>query len=116
MTPKRKEAPDPGGRFLEVLGLAARARQLRFGIDAVGRAIRGGEAAAVLLADDAPDYVRRRVAGLLESRSLPFARVAIDGDRLGRAVGRERVVAVAITDGSLGQRIMELAGEVRISG
>lgn len=89
---------------------------MRFGVDAVGKAIRGGDASAVVLAEDAPEYVRRRIAGLLESHPLPATRVAVDGDRLGRAVGRERVVVLAITDGSLGRRIMELAGEVRASG
>lgn len=89
---------------------------MRFGVDAVGKAIRGGDAAAIVLAEDAPEYVRRRVTGLLGSHPLPMARVALDGDRLGRAVGRERVVVLAITDGSLGRRIMELAVEVRASG
>lgn len=97
--------------LLDGLGMAARAGQLRIGTDAVRRSIRSRRAAAVVIAGDAPPYVREKLERLLTSRSLPY-RVVLDGDRLGRAVGRERVVALAVTDGSLGRRVMELAEAV----
>jgi ribosomal protein L7Ae-like RNA K-turn-binding protein len=105
---QRSGPPRAASRLLRGLGLARRAGQLRIGVDAVQRAVRSSEAAAVVIASDAPPPVQRRLERLLSSRSLPHT-VVLDGDRLGRAVGRERVVALAVTDESLGQRVLELA-------
>ncbi len=102
------ETPEAASRLLRGLGLARRAGQLRVGVDAVQRAIRRSEAVAVVIAGDAPPQVRRRFQRLLGPRGLPHT-VVLDGDQLGRAVGRERVVALAVTDKSLGHRVLELA-------
>jgi ribosomal protein L7Ae-like RNA K-turn-binding protein len=91
--------------------MAARAGQLRVGFDAVSRAIRSGQAVAVVVASDAPLSVRKKLEVLLASQPVPH-KLVLDGDRLGAAVGRERVVALAITEGSLGQRVVDLAEEV----
>lgn len=93
------------------LGLAARAGQLRIGTESVARTIGTGDAVVVVLASDAPPRVLRRFAMLLDRRSIPH-KVVLDGERLGHAVGRERVVALAITDESLGRRVLELAEAV----
>lgn len=80
---------------------------MRIGTEAVRRSIRAGEASAVVIAGDASAQVKRRLARLAGARSAQH-RVILDGDRLGRAVGRARVVALAVTDRSLGRRILEL--------
>ena len=95
-------------RLLGGLGLAARAGRVKVGLDSVGRAIRRGEARAIVIAEDAPKSVRRRLEGLLSNRAIPHS-VVLDGDRLGKAVGRQRVVVLALTDDSLGRRVIELA-------
>ncbi len=105
---RTSRSPEAAGRFLNGLGLAAKAGRMRIGLDAVRRSIRAGEATVVVVATDAPENVRRKLSGLLSSRDLPELSV-LDGDRLGRAVGRERVVVLAITDKSLGRRVVELA-------
>ncbi|KPK79625.1 MAG: hypothetical protein AMS25_12010 [Gemmatimonas sp. SM23_52] len=105
---QRSDPPRTASRLLRGLGLARRAGQLRVGVDAVQRAIRRSEAAAVVIASDAPPQVQRKLERLLSSHSLPHT-VVLDGDRLGRAVGRERVVALAVTEESLGHRVLELA-------
>ena len=97
--------------MLSGLGLAARAGRLRIGTEAVDRAIRSGEAIAVVIAGDAPLAVRKKLERLLNLRSLPY-KVVLDGDVLGGAVGRERVVSLAITDMSLGRQVLKLAEEV----
>jgi ribosomal protein L7Ae-like RNA K-turn-binding protein len=97
---------------LNGLGLAARAGHVRIGADAVVRSVRKRQARAVVIAGDAPPSVRRRLERLLSSSGVPHT-VVLDGDRLGRAVGRSRVVAVAVTDRSLGRRVLELAGAVQ---
>ncbi len=98
-------------RLLSGLGFAARARRLRVGPDAVIRAIRSAEAAVVVIAGDAPESVYRRLSRLAVAKRLPHVR-ALDGDCLGKALGRQRVVALALTDESLGKRVLELAAEV----
>lgn len=65
----------------------------------------------MILAHDAPHSARKRLARLLQTDAPPHAMV-LDGERLGRAIGRERVVVLAITDGSLGARVLELAQAV----
>ncbi len=97
---------------MSAIGLAVRAGRARAGYEAVSRTVRKGEAVAVLVAGDAPAQVRNKLERLLGSSATPY-RVALDGDRLGRAMGRERVVALAVTDGSLGRRVIELADELK---
>ncbi len=77
----------------------------------MNQSIRGGKAVAVVAAGDAPRAVLERLEGLLASTPVPY-HVVLDGDRLGAAVGRGRVVALAITERSLGQRVMDLAEEL----
>lgn len=108
---KKIEAPE---RMLSGLGLAARAGRLRVGYDAVTRAARRGEARAVVIAADAPKALRAKLERLLTARGVPHL-VLLDGDRLGRAVGRERVVVLAVTDVNIGRRVLELAEMERSS-
>ena len=98
-------------RLLGQLGLAARAGRLRVGMDAVEESVRRGEARAVIVAADASAGTERRIGRLLSGRP-PGCKVVVDGDRLGHAVGRSRVVVVAVTDSSLARRVLALAGPV----
>jgi ribosomal protein L7Ae-like RNA K-turn-binding protein len=94
---------------------------LRIGTEAASRAVKkgqavvlviAGQAVVLVIAGDAPDYVHRQLGGLASGRSLPY-RTILNGDALGGAVGRARVVALAITDESLGRRVLELAEAVK---
>lgn len=96
---------------MTAVGLAARAGRLRIGDPAVRRAVRQGAAVAVVIAGDAPRRTRAPLEDLLTSSTTPY-RVVLDGDRLGRAIGRERAVVLAVTDVSLGRRVIELADEL----
>ncbi len=104
---ERSSEREPLRRLQASLGFAARAGRLRVGTEAVRRSIRAGEAAAVVIAGDASPQVRARLTRLAAARSAEH-RVVLDGQRLGRAVGRARVVALAVTDRSLGRRVLEL--------
>jgi ribosomal protein L7Ae-like RNA K-turn-binding protein len=108
----RKAASEAESRLLGGIGLAARAGRVKVGYDAVSDSVRRGEAVAVVIAGDAPERVKRKLERLLGARSTPHTTV-LDGDRLGRAIGRERAVALAITDGSLGRRVIELTEELQ---
>jgi ribosomal protein L7Ae-like RNA K-turn-binding protein len=80
-------------------------------MDAVAQSLSCGEAAVVVVAGDAPEKVRRKLERLLADAAPPKV-VVLDGERLGRAVGRERVIVMAITDNALGERVVELAEAV----
>lgn len=109
----RTSESEAASRLLGGLGLAARAGRLRLGMEAVAGAVRRGEAAAVVVAGDAPERVRRKLDRLLSGDAPPRV-VVLDGGLLGRAVGRERVVVMAVTDKSLGGRVVELAKAVEV--
>ena len=62
----------------------------------------------MIVAGDAPEAVRRRLSGVLNGGGVPH-KIVMDGASLGEALGRGRVVAIVVTDASLGRRILELA-------
>jgi len=97
--------------LLKSLGLAARAGRVRVGVDAVCQAVAAGRATAIVIAGDAPSSVYVRLNARSRRGGLP-GRVDLDGDALGQAIGRERVVALAITDEYMGRRVIELAEAV----
>lgn len=99
---------------LRLLGLARRAGAVAPGTEAVRRAIREGKARLILFATDASSVQLEKIRTTLHDRSIPRA-VLGDRNALGAAVGLARLSAVAITDGSLADRLaaelMEPAGE-----
>lgn len=107
------EAPssEPGGeeRALSLLGIALRGGRLKVGTSAVKEGARAGEIAAAVVAADAGGNARGRVLPLLEAVGVPVAEAG-DRESLGRALGRDRVVVVGVTDLGLGREVMEALG------
>jgi ribosomal protein L7Ae-like RNA K-turn-binding protein len=93
-------------RLLELLGLAARARAIVTGTDAVRRAVREGEVARVLLATDAAPGQAGKLTPLLEARQVPF-HFLTTRDVLGAAVGRGPVSALGLTNQNFARRAGE---------
>lgn len=91
-------------RAFRLLGLARRAGAVAPGTDAVRRSIRDGTARLILTAEDASGVQLEKIRTTLHDRSIPRA---VLGDRttLGAAIGFARLSAVAITDGSLADRL-----------
>ena len=79
-----------------LLGLAQRAGAVERGVDATRRAVRDGRARLVLIAEDASEAQVKKIAGLLEHRSVPQRQVGGQED-LGAALGAGPLSAVAIT-------------------
>jgi len=96
---------------LQTLGLARRAGRLVIGTEAVLKAGRARRLRAAVMARDASDNARRRVAGRLGD-GVPIVECGTRTS-LGSAVGRGRVAVVGVTDGALGSRIISVleAGE-----
>jgi len=90
-------------RCCDGLGLARRAGSAVAGFDRVAETVRRGDAALLLLALDAGDNGRGKLAEL--AGGLPVARV-LRADELGAAFGRDRIVHVGIGGGPLGRRLL----------
>lgn len=101
------EGPGADARALNLLGIALRGGRLEVGTTAVKEEARRGALEAAVLAGDAGENARDRVLPLLEATGVPVAEAA-DGDALGRALGRDRVVVVGITDAGLAREVMDV--------
>ncbi len=98
----------PGSRMLNLLGLAARAGRVVAGTDAVRRALRQNSGVAiVLLAGDSSPTQQAKLVPLLEALGVSYHRVS-ERARLGAAIGRASVSAVAVTDPQFAAQIAAL--------
>ncbi len=91
---------------LSFLGLASRAGEVSAGTERTRQALREGRAHLVLTAGDASTAQLEKVAGLIRHNDVPRRAVA-DRARLGRAIGRSPVSAVAVTAASFAQQLLE---------
>jgi ribosomal protein L7Ae-like RNA K-turn-binding protein len=82
---------------LSRLGLAMRAGKLVSGEETVLKAIRGGEAKLVIVAADASDNTRKKLADKCGSYGVPLV-VGYTRFELGWAVGKPERVMFAVTD------------------
>jgi ribosomal protein L7Ae-like RNA K-turn-binding protein len=89
---------------LRVLGLARRAGRVVVGSDAVRAASRQGKVAVIVVARDVGESARRRLRSAL--RATPTFECGTM-EELGAAVGRGRVVVVAVTDSGLARRAVD---------
>ncbi|GED29058.1 MULTISPECIES: YlxQ family RNA-binding protein [Brevibacillus] len=91
----------------QLLGLAMRARKVITGEEQVLAAIRSGQAHLVLLAADASDNTAKKMR---DKCSYYGVSCVTTGDRheLGRAIGKDGRVTVAVTDGKLAESIQRL--------
>ena len=101
-------------RCLDLVGLARRAGGLVAGFDQVADWLRRGKAALVIEARDAAEDGRRKVRAMARGAAAGGGDVpvveAFDRAELGRAIGRDEVVHVAVAAGGVERR---LAAELR---
>jgi predicted RNA-binding protein YlxR (DUF448 family) len=90
-------------RLLGALGLARKAGQIATGFTRVEKALRSGEAIALLTATDAADDGRNKLVGLLHALGIaertPHLQI-LASDRLGLALGLDNVIHAALTNGA----------------
>lgn len=101
------EFPAGVEQALTLAGFAARAGQVVTGTERVRAAIREGSAPLVLLAADASPTQMAKLVPLLGARAVPHHSVATR-ERLGRAVGKPPLSAIALLDPALARRCGEL--------
>lgn len=82
---------------LSALGMAMRAGKLITGEETVLRAIRAGKACLVLVAGDASDNTKKKFRDKCASYEVTIAE-AYDRVLIGRAIGKEARVLIAVTD------------------
>lgn len=90
---------------LDLLGLALRAGRLAVGTHAVKDAARRDELLAVVIARDATENARDRVMPLLSAKGVSVVECD-SAARLGRAVGRHRVVVAGLTDAGFARGVL----------
>jgi ribosomal protein L7Ae-like RNA K-turn-binding protein len=105
---------DPRGglserRLLDLLGLAARGRNVVSGTASVREGVREGKVFLVLSAGDVSETQLAKLLPLVRARSVPHFSV-LTRAQLGGAIGRSPVGAVGITNSNLARGVRELAG------
>lgn len=83
---------------LSLLGIALRGGNLVMGEEPVEAVARARDARLLLLASDAADNTRRRVAHFADAGQCIWVRIPFTREELGRALGRSSVAVAAITD------------------
>ena len=79
------------------LGLAKKAGAVRCGTETVRGEVRSGRASLVLIAGDASENTKKRLASCCEHYNVPCRQVSLTTDTLGEAIGsRGLVSAVAL--------------------
>lgn len=96
-------------RCIDLIGLARRAGQAVAGFEKVRGWLREGRAGLLVEASDGSADGREKVQGL--APDLPVV-VALDGAELGRALGRDRTVHVALARGRLAKDLMRAAARL----
>lgn len=94
-------------RLLQMLGLAMRARKLVSGEDSVIQAVRSRKARLVLLASDASANTVKKVTDKCRFYAVPCYTVS-DRYELGRAIGQEGRVVLAIVEENFADHIQRL--------
>ncbi|MBU6081077.1 YlxQ family RNA-binding protein [Allobacillus halotolerans] len=96
--------------YLNLLGLANRARKLVHGEGTIVEGIRNKQVKLVLIAEDASDNTQKKLTDKCKSYQVPY--VIIDNRQvLSKAIGKEGRVAVGVTDAGFSEKLSELLRE-----
>lgn len=100
-------------KLFNSLGLCRRAGKCQSGEFAAERAVKTGKAKLVLLEETASENTRARFTSLCTGRNIPLKIVP----EVGRAIGREGHVVMAVTDIQFMNMILgALASETEVGG
>ena len=100
-------------KFFNSLGLCRRAGRCQSGEFAAERAVKAGKAKLVLLEETASENTKARFSTLCAGRNVPLKLVS----EVGRAIGREGHVVMAVTDIQFANMIRDaVASEMEVGG
>lgn len=93
-------------KVLNLIGLAQKAGKVVSGQFMTEKAVKTGEAALVVLAQDASENTKKKFSNMCEFYEVPL-RIHAAKDYLGHAMGKELRASLAVTDEGLAQAIMK---------
>ena len=93
-------------RILSSLGLAQKAGCIASGEYAVEKAVKGGLASLVIVAEDASDNTKKKFRNMCEFYEVPIYFYK-DKDTLGHAMGKEMRASLAVLDEGLAKGILK---------
>ncbi|MFC4387440.1 L7Ae/L30e/S12e/Gadd45 family ribosomal protein [Gracilibacillus marinus] len=93
--------------YLNILGIATRARKCTFGEEQIIKEIQSRKAKVVLIASDIGIQTKKKLTDKCTFYNIPFIFID-DRDTLSQAVGKIGRVAVSINDSGFAKKIMEL--------
>ncbi|MEW9676674.1 YlxQ family RNA-binding protein [Lentibacillus sp. L22] len=95
--------------YLNIIGLAYRARKCSLGEDTIVKDIQQKRAKLVLLANDTGPQTRKKIMNKCKTYDIPF-RIVDDRQTLSHAIGKTQRVAIAILDAGFAAKIESLLG------
>ena len=93
-------------RVLNLIGLAQKAGKVVSGEFMTEKAVKTGEAALVILAEDASENTQKKFRNMCEFYQVPL-RIHAAKDYLGHARGKELRASLAVVDNGFAQAIMK---------
>lgn len=93
--------------YLNIVGLAYRARKCSTGEDTVVKDIQQRRAKLILLASDVGSQTRKKITDKCKTYDIPFV-IVDDRETLAGALGKYQRVAVAILDEGFAKKIKSL--------
>ncbi len=94
-------------QWMQLLGLANRARKIISGEDLVIKEIRKGRVKLVLMAADASQNTAKRITDKCKSYETPY-KIVENRFLLGQSIGKEARVVVAVLDGGFANKLKQV--------
>lgn len=93
--------------YLNLLGLAYRARRITLGEEAIIKEIQSKNAKLVLIANDASENTKKKLQDKCQSYHVPY-KIVGNRDELSNAIGKQNRVAVAVLDEGFSNKLIHL--------
>ncbi|MBM7598558.1 ribosomal protein L7Ae-like RNA K-turn-binding protein [Virgibacillus halotolerans] len=95
--------------YLNMIGLAYRARKCALGEETIVKDIQQQKAKLVLIASDIGPQTRKKLTDKCKFYDIPFV-IVDDKETLSHAIGKSQRVAIAILDAGFATKIKSLLG------
>lgn len=107
----KKDRPVTRERILSTIGLSFRASLLTSGFDAVELAMRSGAVELLILSQDGSGKQKEKLERVAKDEEVS-ARTFGTAEELGRAIGKDSRIAIAILDQGMGKKLKDLIDEL----
>lgn len=95
--------------YLNILGLAYRARKCTIGEESIVKDIQQKKAKLVLLANDIGVQTKKKLTDKCKTYGIPYV-IIDDRETLSHAIGKSQRVAIAILDDGFAKKLKSLLG------